>query len=173
MTLRGHTGALLLTAFLAIAAVITSSPARAVDREEVLRAAMVINFARYAEWARGNSGPLVFCVSSGADLEEALQAYNGRELDGRPIEVRPLSLSRASACHIAYLSDPDARSDAAQRLAQAGVMTVARVDGFSVRGVVGLIRVGGQTRFEINNAVATAAGIRLSSRFLRLATDVR
>lgn len=173
MISRRFTGSLLLAALVAAAAAFAPSTARALDREDVLRAAMVINFARYAEWTHGSSGPLIFCVSSGADLEEALHSYDGRELDGRTIEVRVLVPSRAGMCHIAYLSDDDARSDIALRGGQAGVMTVARIDGFSQRGVVGLIRVGGQTRFEINNGAASAAGIRLSSRFLRLATAVR
>ena len=58
------------------------------------------------------------------------------------------------------------------QLLEIGAVTISSERGFTDIGIIELIQVGRQHRFEINNTLATNAGIELSSRLLRIAIRV-
>ena len=99
------------------------------------------------------------------------------KLEGRPVGARRLHIRRDSrfdaGCHAAVLMNRDVSPAYLTALSRQGVLTVGETPGFSKVGAIGLVTVGRQVRFEINNRIATAAGVELSSKLLRLAIAVR
>lgn len=149
--------------------------AETADRSADVRAAMLINFARYADWPKGRleEGQLRICFSEGADLEASLLALQGREINGRTIIVRSFADIGAEACDLAYISGPQALSETTADLLSKQVLVISAETNFARHGIIEFIEIGRQTRFKINNTHANMAGIHLSSRLLRLAVEVR
>lgn len=145
------------------------------DRSKLIRAAMVFNIARFVEWERRDVGsPLVLCVSPEAELFELIHAYDGRDVGQRELEVQTLDDAALEVCHIAYLVGNDATAQSSLKMSAAGVVTISRKGDLSADvGMIELIQVGKQTRFEINNTLAKQSGVVVSSKLLRLAVKVR
>lgn len=143
------------------------------DRQDKIKTAMVYNFARFVSWrgARAN-GPIVLCVSPDAELFYSIMSLDGRMVEGRQIKATPLKAENMSTCHIAYLSETDARSDAATKLPQYGTLTISADPDFSKRGMISLVKIGRQNRFIVNNSLASESGVGLSSKLLRIAVEV-
>lgn len=158
-----------------LAALPLSGPARA-EVEPALRvkAAFLYNFAKFTTWptsvtARG--GPLGLCVLGDAGLAAALEAIEGKDVNGRPVMVRRLaSPSDTEGCWMAFL--PAGTSVAALRaMSRPGLLTVGDSPGFGRAGaVINLYLAGGKVRFEVNVAAAKRAEVSLSSKLLNLAT---
>ena len=158
------------------------STARGADLEDVtLRAAFLFNFAKYVDWPPGaferTDGSLVLCVVQDRRLAEELgRQTEGMNLDGHPVWVHAVGESdEATSCQVLYVADPDEPRLPAIRRAIAGlpVLTVGAGRTFLNRGgMIALITIGGQLRFEIDNEHAEAAGLKLSSQLLKLARRV-
>jgi len=143
-----------------------------------IKAAYLLNFARYVEWppaALGDSGrPLVVCVVESNALEEALRRVaEGRTVSGRPVRVQVVrSSDEPVTCHLAYV---DASAHAAARSllvawADQPVLTVGEGEEFlEAGGIIGFVMVEQTVRFAINQKAARRAGLRVSSRVLALA----
>lgn len=140
------------------------------------RAAIVYNFTRFSSWDADRfatpSSPVVLCVQPGHALAGHLAA-----LDGRPVGQRSLRVRRTNAfdrnCHAAVVGQTDANPGSLAMLTREGVLTIGDSQGFIAHGAIGVITVGRQIRFEINNRNARNAGVVLSSSLLRLAVVVR
>lgn len=165
---------------IAIAALSVAPPAIAQGsddlREARFKAAVVYNFARFANWPPSRfedaAAPLVLCVDPAEPLLAALN-----ELDGRPVGSRRLRVKAARTfgqeCHVAYVSSFEAGPDHIAALRRRGMLTVGESEDFARSGAIGLVKVGRQVRFEINTAAAKEAGVTLSSQLMRLAVLVR
>ncbi len=158
---------------LALTVGIAASPVSAAPiKGAQMKAAMVYNFARFAAWPpnrfSGPSAPVVLCVTPAHPLAEALAQLEGQPVGARRLDVR-LTASAGPGCHMAVV-DSGASAAQIERLQQQGVMTIS--DGWST-GVVALITVGRQTRFQIDTRAARQAGVSLSSQLLRLAVAVK
>jgi len=147
--------------------------------DAVVKAGFVYNFAKFTEWPAGAlpAGHIVLCLI-GLDAQGAVSTA----IEGRPLQGRTLSVQRnprndeLKNCQIVYLSDVDERrqSEVLRVVRGQPVLTVGDADGFAeVGGVIGLIAASGRMQFEINNEVAQAAGLKISSQLLRLARSVR
>jgi len=142
-----------------------------------LKAAFLLNFAKFAEWPRevDAAGPLALCVLHDHASEDALaQLVSGASINGRPVTVaRSISRDRLRSCHVAYLGPDDALDAVLADLRMAPVLTVGDGELFARHGgVVGLLIEGNKMRFVINPGAALRNGLRLSSKLLALATLV-
>lgn len=170
---------LLIPALVALV-VLVSGPAHGRDVSEptdaAARSAIIYNFIRFSSWESDRfaniSSPVVLCVQSTHALAVRLAAFDGRQVGERTLQIRSTA-SFARGCHAAVLDDGDANPATLDALARAGVLTIGDTRGFISHGAIGMITVGRQIRFEINNRVARDAGVGLSSRLLRLAVVVR
>jgi hypothetical protein len=103
------------------------------------------------------------------------RAAAGQRVGSHAVQVRRVGrVDRASGCHIAYVAGSAAQS-APQALAAvqgAPVLTVTDAEHGSARGVVHLMLTGGKVRFAVNNGLAEADGINISSKLLALAVEV-
>ncbi len=156
--------------------------ARAGDAEGALeyeiKAAMLVNFAKYVEWPGSKAdvkAPLLLGVLGDDALRGALEGYSrGRGLSGRALQIRRVDQAGdAEPCHILYVAKSQ-RKRLAETAPKSGVLTVGDSEAFTkAGGMIGFILKDETLRFEINLAAATQGGLVISSKLLRLATAVR
>lgn len=150
-----------------------------VDADRV-KGAFLYNFAKFVSWpadALSEGDPLVLCVLASAETHERLAGtIQGKTAQGHPVRTRALGdASEGRSCHILYVDVEAGVSAGALAAALAGqsVLTVGESEAFARRGgIVRFFRKGNKLRFEVNPAAAEQAGLRISSRLLRLARVV-
>ncbi|HEX7156476.1 MAG TPA: YfiR family protein [Burkholderiaceae bacterium] len=169
----GAAAAVLCTLMLAAPAV----PAQNEASEEALRAAVVFNLARFAEWPPQAfavaEAPLTLCtVGATAEQNEAFMALAGRMIGNRPLQLRAnIGTREIGDCRILFVGRADeAWIEAGRRpyLLSVGVGLAFAEGG----GVVGLYRSGDRLRFAVNLKSMQSAGIRIGSQALQLARIV-
>lgn len=144
-----------------------------------VKAAFLLNFARYVEWPPVKRSGQVFtlCVLEpdpfGARLDAAVA---GERWEGRDISVRRLGETRdVDGCHLLYVPAAAASryNNARAQIGKMPLLTVGEVKDFSQRGgIIQLFVEENRVKFSINEAAADSAGLRISSRLLRLAREV-
>jgi hypothetical protein len=146
--------------------------------EYEVKAAFLLNFARLIEWPESTfqepREPLAVCVvADEAEARTVEEQMRGASIGPRPIRFERISTAqRAATCHILYVTTSQAaRGGEMIRAARgASVLTVGEAEGFARSGgVINFITEDKKIRFAINRQAAEAAGLRISSRLLRLA----
>jgi len=154
------------------------SVAQAVSEYKV-KAAFLLNFGKYVEWPpsaiRGDS--LDICVLGSDPFGDALdETVAGRTVGKRRVQARRVSsVAGADGCNILFVSrDEQSRVDAVlSGLADSPVLLVGEQERFARRGgMINFIEVDNKVRFEINEAAARRAGLKISSQLLKLATII-
>ncbi len=164
-----------LVVFLAAGAL----PSAAEVAESDVKAQFVERFTRFVTWPTEDPAtPFVIGVLGDDALRASLEDLASRtRFRGRPAEVRALAdPADAAACQLVFIAG--SRRDDLDRLlatvAGKPVLTVGDGDGFGRQGVaVNFYREGGYLRFEVNEAAASAAGLRISADLLAVARIVR
>lgn len=149
---------------------VTSQPLAEVQ----VKGAFLFNFAKFVTWPAADR-PLTICVADNAPLLAATtEIVRGRLVDGRTVVARGLSASGpADGCDLLYLGD--LKADAAVAILarlRGPVLTVGETPRFLRDG--GMVRVfleGNRMRFQVNRKQAEAAGLKLSSQLLALASQ--
>ncbi len=150
--------------------------------ESEVKAAYIFNFAKYIEWPdsafSSTNTPIIIGVLGSDPIGENLRtAIAGKLVNGRAFELRQAKLDAGlAACHILYLPATERTSfaDLAPLLRDYPVLTVSDADAFILQGgVIGLVKRGGNIRLQINLDAANAAGLKVSSRLLTLADQVK
>jgi len=168
-----------LWAALALAA--GSGAQQAMPDEYQVRAAIVVNLAKFVAWPPSRTAnphaPFVVGLLGFDEQSAALEhALSGRVLSGRPVDVRRISRGdRMDDCFLVYVAASEQKhfDDIAPQLARAGVLTVSDDERFVFNGgVVGLPVEGDHIQIQINLASAQSGGLTISSRLLQLATVV-
>lgn len=152
---------------------------RAQPGEYQIKAAYLVNFARYVEWpaARLPAGvPLRLCLLGRDPFGGALEGLEGRQLQGRELRFRQVDgLDQAQDCHLVFISGSEERRMAVvlRGLTGHGVLTVSDIDGFvDAGGGIGLVTEDERVRFDINQGTLARDGLRASSQLLRLGRRV-
>jgi hypothetical protein len=153
----------------------------AAPTEYQLKAAFLFNFAKFIEWPdtafRSPQSPLSICVVGddpfGRDLDEIVR---GQAVGERSIAVkRTAHAARDDYCHIVFVSSGD--TDKSQRgiaaLKGSPSLTVIEHDDVVDNIVINLLVEDRKLRFGVNMDAADRAGLRISSKLLRLAKTVR
>lgn len=158
-----------------------SDPRRPSGVAEV-KAVFLFNFTKFVEWPpeafADPASPLVIGVLGPDPFGPALdEAVAGEKADGRRVEVvRFKSLDELGPCHILFIAAAyeERAPELLRRLRRDATLTVSDIPGFTARGgVVQFLTEGGRVRFEISQAAAERAGLRVSARLLNLASVVR
>ena len=158
-----------------------SARSQSVAGEYQVKAAYVLNFARFVEWPPDvlpASSPLNIAIvgedSFGGVLDEVLR---GKSANGHRIQLRHLRWDDAlTPYQIIFISasEEPRLPQILGNLAHSRVLTVSDIDRFSLRGgVIEFRTVGNRVRFDINRTVATAAQLDISSKLLSVARAVR
>ena len=152
------------------------SPERDIAAENDLRAAFILNFARFISWPGeypDNHAPLVIGVWSDHDLAAALdrvvvgQTVRGRQLAVRTVKDPP----GAGEVNILYVGSAGQRQ-LGQWLEENSNLPVLTISGdgefCKAGGMIALYPEGHRMRFEINQESLQRAGLRASSKLLAL-----
>jgi YfiR/HmsC-like len=149
--------------------------------EYPVKAAFLVNFAKFAEWPadslQARAQVVSICVLGRDPFGEILEkAVAGRSAGGRPILVqRQRNVDDVRACHVLFIagSESERLAHIFERLAGQPVLTVGEREGFARRGgVIGLVVEDNRARFEVNLHAAQRAGLLLSSKLLAVARVV-
>ena len=150
--------------------------------EQEVKAAYLYRFLPFVEWPRESfarpDSPIVIAVGGAADIAEALaQIVDKRTAQGRPIVVRRLAPGEVPGdAHLVFLGAAEsARLPAIAKAAQARSMLVVCdwTNALDQGAAVNFVPVEGRVRFEVALEAAERTRIRLSSRMLAVAYNVR
>jgi hypothetical protein len=153
-----------------------------VTREYEVKAAFLYSFATFIDWpgdAVPDAGDAFIIGVLGTDpfgpVLDAIAA--SKTVRGKRIVVRRFAtLEDYTPCHILFVADSErARMrGVVEKLRDAPVLLVADTEGFArVGGAINLVIEDNKVRFEINQAAAEHAGLKISSKLLRLARLVK
>ena len=149
-------------------------------QEYQVKAAMVVNMAKFVEWPAEVlpvNTPLRVCLAGGGPFGPALDSFKGRSVKGNPLNISQVTTGDdLGGCHILVIGSSDRRHQATLLAAarQAGLLTVSDTPRFTqTGGMIGFVENGGTIRFEVNVAAAQRSRLRISSQLLKLARIVR
>lgn len=144
--------------------------------EYQLKAAFVYNFASFTEWPSTVGGALNLCIYGHDPFGSEIDGLNGKVIGSRTLTVTRKNQPEAlKACHIVFISAPDIQQlpillTAVQSLP---VLVLADSPGVAQQGVTLNMKMAqGRVTFEANLGAARTSGLILSSRMLRLASEV-
>ena len=144
-----------------------------------VKAAFVVNLVKFVEWPvyandTATNQLTLGVLGSAKEVEAFENAVRQSVAQPRPIVVRKLAgPAEAKRCDVVFVAaelDPGAVLDS---LASAPVLTISDRAGFVEQGgIIELVTVGQNLRFDVNLQAAQKAGLKISSQLLRLARRV-
>jgi YfiR/HmsC-like len=143
-----------------------------------IEARFVLQLVRYVTWpesALPSAAPLVVGVFGDDDFAATLRRLAAQHKD-RAVEVRAVTDAASPGIHLLFVrgSDPSTLRDLARIHYSAPVLTVSdRFDFPKLGGDVGLERVGERVSFSINRRKSVRGDLAISSKLLRLASEVK
>lgn len=154
--------------------------AQAAADEYQVKAAFILNFARFVDWpadALPPSAPMMIAIVGDGPLVPAMNSVlRGKLANGHLVQVHhPLWSDDLSSYRIIFISTSEETHlpEILRKLAQQSVLTVSDIERFSLRGgVIELVMVGNRVRFDINREPAAAARLRISSRLFNVARAI-
>lgn len=174
--------ALLLLVGLTCQTVAEPAPRGSVPTASVheLKAAFVFHFMKYVEWpeemrpARGE--PLVLGVLGEQTMHEAVDRFAAESVGGHPLQIKHFEAGQElESCHVLFVGS--SKRQATKRVLSAiqgsSTLTVSDTTGFiGIGGMIELKVVENRVGFEVDLLPSNDAGLKLSSKLLRLALRV-
>lgn len=160
---------------------VTTLAAQTVPHEYDVKAAYLMNFARFIDWPsetlRPASSIMVAIIGSDPSAGHFDRAMKNQVINGHPVRVsHPAREDDLSAYHIVFIaSSEEPRLDQILRDVRGrSILTVSDIDRFTLRGgIIGFAMVGNRVRFDINRRPASEAKLVISSKLLAVARTVR
>jgi hypothetical protein len=174
---RAHVPAALV--LIALAGGLTRSGGAQPIAASTLKAAFMLNFAKFTEWPAREPGlPILICVSASDEVADAMaRTIKGQLIDGRSLQVSQIAAAGSvGGCQMLFVADRDPRRLAAilDEASRFPVLTVSDIEQSSTAGVmVELFRENGRMRFAINIDTVGRSPVRISSQLLALAKIAR
>ena len=143
-----------------------------------VKAAFLYNLVRFVQWPATPGPPIVLGVLDRGPFDATLrQLVEGKSLDGRPLSVRRITkIEDAKSCQLIFIDESESErlGELLAALKGTTVLTVSTIDRFAGRGgMISLLGESAKLRFEANIDKLSAAGIKVSARFLQLAVIIR
>lgn len=160
---------------------VIAAPGRAQSAPEYdVKAALLLNFARFIEWPdaafESAQSPIDVCVFAPSPFGQALErALTGETVANRSLSAREVhGVSDSAACHLLFVpAGAESRARALFREAGSSTVTVGESRRFEdMGGAVTLVIEGGRVRFNVNLRPVERRGVRISARMLQLASRV-
>lgn len=145
--------------------------------EYQVKAAFLLNFARYADWPSQADRPLTVCLVGENPIQEEMAArLRGKEVRGRPVEARVVAReAQLQGCNLLYVPRDSGRAAAAliEAVKDDPVLTVGESKEFLAHGGSILFFLqDGKVRFRIDQRAVERTGIRISSRLMALSREL-
>ncbi|HUO92664.1 MAG TPA: YfiR family protein [Rhizomicrobium sp.] len=162
-------------AFALAALVVMVSGARADELEYAVKATYLSKFAPFVTWPPSATQKATFdlCLSGSDEVTKlAPEATDGQTVNGKPITVKLLAPGQsADGCQILYVGTSAAAQQELDSVHNKPVLTIT--DAATGHGIIAFVVVQHHVRFDIDNGLATTAGLSISSKLLSLANAVR
>jgi hypothetical protein len=162
-----------LLLFLAAGRAQESSPS-----ENQLKAAFLFNFAKFIEWpaevfTNAEAPFLIGVVGDKQFGEDIAQTVRNKLVNGHPVTVKVgCTLEEARLTHILFISASEKKrmNEIIDKMKGASVLTVSETERFTeAGGMINFVSENKKIRFQINDAAAKTAGLKISSKLLSLA----
>jgi hypothetical protein len=144
--------------------------------EYQLKAGVLYNFIAFTTWPEAASPVLNVCIYGPDPFGREIDALQGRKLGSGSLAIlRASNVEALAACHVVFIGQAAIGNlpRVLEHLANRPVLTVADTPGGTVRGIVlNMEMTQGRLSFRANLAEARARGLSLSSKLLRLASEV-
>ena len=142
-----------------------------------VKAAFLLNFAKFVEWPHSDEArartPFSICILGDDPFGGALdQVIQGETIEDRSLVVKRISKLR-EGCEVLFISSSE--RDIPSILKQAGprVLTVGEGSDFLRKGgMISFLIEDRRVRFDVNLGAADRASLRISSRLLGVARTV-
>jgi len=168
-------------ALLALAGVIPTHPQAAPSVEYSVKAAFLLNFAKFIEWPpnefQDDKTPIAICVFRydpfGSTLDEIIR---GKAINNREVQVRRINeLEQLKSCQLVFVSEREEKRlpEILNSLKSASVLLVGENAGFAERGGgIQFFLENNRMRFAVNVDAVQRARLAVSSKLLALARIV-
>ncbi len=149
--------------------------------EYLVKSAFIYNFAKFVEWPdeafSSTSAPIILCILGNDPFGATIETISGKVIRGRKLKVKVISkIEDIDKCHILFVcrSEKDHLKQFLDIMKNTESLTIADMNGFADQGgIINFIKSGNKIKFEINLDAANDAGLRISSKLLKLAKIVR
>jgi len=151
------------------------------SREYQLKAAYLLNFARFIYWPeqafQDDRQSFNICVYGKSPFGDSLDRLSNKKIKSRDIEIKYISsLSQLKACHMVYISESMKKDypKIIKKLDDRAVLSVSDIGGFSQNGgMIEFVIVHNKIKFEINVEQSSKSGIKYRSQLLEVAAKLR
>lgn len=145
--------------------------------EYVVKTAFIYNFLKFAQWPNGAfakpDSPIVVCTMGTDPYGSALNVLTSKRIDNHPITLeRSVPANALGKCNTIIVSG----QNISQAQAELGpfktrpVLTIGDGADFAgAGGMIGLVNVDRQVRFQINVSAVRRSGLAISSQLLKIA----
>ncbi|MCW8933741.1 MAG: YfiR family protein [Gammaproteobacteria bacterium] len=150
------------------------------NREYQLKAAYLLNFARFIYWPEQvikTADNFNICVIGENPFNDSLDKLSNKKIKNKKIKITYSKYYvEETQCHIAYISKTknNEHKDIINKIGNDVVLTVSDIDGFALDGgMIGFVRVKNKIKFEINVDKSVKSNIKYRSQLLEVAEQLR
>lgn len=155
--------------------------AEEISQEYRVKAAFLVNFARFITWPEESFSPdheeLTLCVAGNNPFATTLNAVESKQINGRKLRITYVdSLRQVKQCHLLYVSrsEEDDLTWLPSSIGRQPVITVSDIPGFvKSGGSIEFVEKEHRLSFIINNSAMKQCGIQASASMLDLAASVQ
>jgi len=146
-------------------------------KEYQIKAAFIYNFIKFIEWPDENTfNTFNVCILGKDPFGRAMDILKEKKVKNAKINVlRINSLEKAEKCQVVFISPSEKNSlkKILDSLKIKPILTISEVPDFIKKeGIINFIIIKNKIRFEINEKASREAGLKISSKLLRLAKRV-
>ncbi len=171
---KGHIMVIVLIIFNALTPQLFAQQTNA--KEYYIKAGFLVNFARLVEWPPVSStekeSKIVIGILDPEPFGESLEAISDKEIHGKKITIVVCDeTTDFTGIHILFLNSKDAayRRAIVHQIGTSPILTIGESPGFAKdEGIINFYKLKNKLRFEINKTRADDAGLKISSRLLKL-----
>jgi hypothetical protein len=149
-------------------------------RENQLKAAYLLNFARFIYWPSqvfvSDTSPFVICIYGESGFGGSLKKLSSKVVNNRPIKIEYKDDNAIGEnCNIVYIARSSEQSYKSYiNQLPDYTLTVSDIEGFAQSsGMIEFIRIKNKLKFEINVVKSTEKKIKYRSQLLEVAENLR
>ncbi len=147
--------------------------AKSIDEEYSLKAVFSLNFARLTQWPYSANTNITFCIMGNTSMLDAFKLIEYKKINTKKVKLKIISRDKdIMNCQVLFISGLS-HSKIRKLYSYARdypILTISEAEDISRSGaIINFIQNGDKIRFQINLNYARQAGLKLSSRLLKLA----
>ena len=155
--------------------VIAPAYAQEEQPEYVVKTAFIYNFLKFTQWPNSAfakpDAPITICTVGNDSYGNALNVLTTKHIESHPITVEhSVPIGALGKCQVVLVSGQSAAAAAIGQVRSHPVLTIGdNADFASSGGMIGLVDVDHQVRFQVNVAAFHRYGLSVSSQLLKIA----